>query len=66
MTEYKGFNIKGDGTFGYKEIHRKGAGTLPKQLGGVFTTATVAQREIDRYLAEKEAKDGSKSSTAGS
>lgn len=54
MTEYKGYKIEGDGTFGHKVIKTIGPGALPLDLRGSFTRAFNAQYAIDRYLIEKE------------
>ena len=64
--EYKGFNIKNDGSFGYKTIHNVGSGTLPTKLKGLFTTVTFAKKAIDIYTSEKEKSDaGAKSTSRG-
>lgn len=55
MEEYKGFNIVGDGSFGYKNIKPVGKGSVPKDLRGAYTNGVFAKRGIDSYLASKEA-----------
>lgn len=55
MTEYKGFKIIGDGTYGHKLIKTIGQGSLPDVLKGSFTRLYFAQIAIDRYVLEKEA-----------
>ena len=55
MEEYKGFNIVGDGTFGYKEIKVKGKGSVAKELRGSYTNGAFAKRGIDAFLHTKEA-----------
>lgn len=57
MSEYNGYKIVGDGTYGYKEIKSLGRGALPLALRGVFTTEKVARQAIDYYLATKVNKD---------
>lgn len=56
-TEYNGYKIVGDGTYGYKEIKSIGRGALPTSLRGVFTTEKVARQAIDFHLATKVNKD---------
>lgn len=65
MSEYKGYNIIGDGTFGYQKIKTIGAGKLPVSLGGSYTSPIMAQRQIDTYLLTKEKKDGKTKGDAG-
>lgn len=57
MSEYNGYKIVGDGTYGYKEIKSLGRGALPLALRGVFTTEKVARQAIDYHLATKVNKD---------
>lgn len=57
MSEYNGYKIVGDGTYGYKEIRSLGRGALPLALRGVFTTEKVARQAIDYHLATKVNKD---------
>ena len=57
VIEYKGYNIVGDGTYGYKEIKTIGKGSLPLELRGSFTTSIFAQKAIDAYLQEKVSKE---------
>lgn len=65
--EYNGFNIVGDGTFGYKHIKPTGKGSVALSLRGVYTTAYEAQRAIDAYLKTKlEKTSGNSKSTNGS
>lgn len=56
--EYKGFNIVGDGTFGYKKVKRVGSGTAPKFCSGSFTSESFAKKAIDQYLSGKEGDNG--------
>lgn len=55
MTEYRGFKIVGDGTYGNKLIKTIGQGSLPDVLKGSFTRPSFAHVAIDRYILEKEA-----------
>lgn len=57
MTEYNGYKIVGDGTYGYKEIKSLGRGALPMSLRGAFTSEKVARQAIDYHLATKVNKD---------
>ena len=57
MSEYNGYKIVGDGTYGYKEIKSLGRGALPLSLRGSFTTEKVARQAIDYHLATKVNKD---------
>lgn len=41
-------------------------GKIPNCLGGLFTTRTVAMKEIDRYLESKEKPDAKDTSQSGS
>lgn len=54
MAEYKGFNIEGDGTYGYKNIKSIGKGSIPMELRGVWTSETYARRAIDSLISAKE------------
>lgn len=54
-TEYKGYVIVGDGTYGYKEIKPVGKGSVHLELRGSFTNADQAKIAIDRHLATKPA-----------
>lgn len=56
-TEYNGFKIVGDGTYGYKEIKALGRGSINLSLRGKFTTEKVARQAIDQHLASKVNKD---------
>lgn len=62
-TEYKGYAIVGDGTFGNKLIKAIGKGALPKVLKGSFTNHQHAARAIDLYLGNKGDKDGKENAT---
>jgi len=48
--EYKGYEIVGDGSYGYKSIKPIGRGSVPKQLRGLYTTAQFAQKDIDAHI----------------
>lgn len=52
--EYKGYLIVSDKTFGYFEVKHTGKGSLPKSLSGKYTKTSVAMRDIDTYLNNKE------------
>jgi hypothetical protein len=56
-TEYNGYKIVGDGTYGNKEIRSVGRGALPLTLRGTFTSEKVARQAIDSHLATKVNKD---------
>lgn len=58
MTEYKGYNIDGDGTFGNKVIKPTTKGSVPGELRGSFTTPSFAMRAIDMFLMNKEILNG--------
>lgn len=58
--EYKGYNITGDGKFGYRVIKNIGPGTIPSPLAGVFTGPHPAERAIDVYISVKEKEDARK------
>ena len=48
-VEYEGYVIKGDGTFGYVNIHPVGGrGSVPKPLKGSCSKVVDAQKAIDR------------------
>jgi len=54
MVEYKGYNIVGDGTFGYKEIKPIGKGSVHLELRAMkFTNTKQAQLGIDAFLAKQ-------------
>jgi hypothetical protein len=62
--EYKGYNIKEKGGFGFRSIHTIGPGTLPQALRGMFTNIKLAMHAIDSYENAKGVKgNGKKSST---
>ena len=49
--DYKGYDIKGDGSYGYKNIAPIGGkGSIPVALKGTYTTSAFAERAIDAYL----------------
>lgn len=52
-TEYNGYKIVSDGTYGYKEIKNAGRGSIHLSLRGKFTTEKVARQAIDQHLASK-------------
>lgn len=56
-TEYSGYKIVGDGTYGYKEVKSIGRGAIPNSLRGQFTTEKMAKQAIDHHVASKVAKD---------
>ncbi len=56
-TEYNGYKIVGDGTYGNKEIRQLGRGAIHLSLRGKFTTEKVAPQAIDQHLASKVNKD---------
>ena len=67
MTEeYRGYLIKGDGTFGYHGIYPKGKGSIPKLLKGQFTNVQQARNVIDRSLESlKKGNPNGKAATNG-
>lgn len=55
MTDYRGYKIESDGTFGYQSIKTIGSGgSLPDILKGSFTRTAFAIKAIDSYLTDKE------------
>lgn len=62
--EYKDYRIVGDGTFGNKLIQAKGSGQIPKALAGAYTSPSIAQAAIDRYILAQEEKNGKTKGTA--
>jgi hypothetical protein len=56
-SEYNGYKIVGDGTYGYKEIKPAGRGSIHLSLRGKFTTEKVARQAIDQHLSSKVSKD---------
>jgi len=60
MTEYAGYRIEGDGSYGFKEIKPVGKGSVPKELRGKFTHARQAQLCIDSFLAKQPKKAAKK------
>lgn len=56
-SEYNGYKIVSDGTYGYKEIKSVGRGAIPLALRGQFTSEKVARQAIDYHLATKVNKD---------
>lgn len=68
MSEYKGYNIKSDGTFGMKQIVTVGPGSVPNTLKGSFTNAGAAQRAIEVHLVntpEKKVKKHDEANSSG-
>lgn len=51
--DYRGFNIKIDGTFGMYQIKHRGRGTLATALRGSYTKTSEAMKTIDNYLKAK-------------
>lgn len=64
MSDYNGYVIEVDGTFGLKVIKAKGSGALPNILKGSFTSEAFAQRAIDLYLNNKDSVDVEKVRTS--
>lgn len=52
-SEYNGYKIVSDGTYGYKEIKPAGRGSIHLSLRGKFTTEKVARQAIDQHLSSK-------------
>lgn len=57
MTEYKGFRIVGDGTYGMYVVKAIGPGAIPNVLQGSYSRVKNAQHDIDMYKNEKEERD---------
>lgn len=55
--EYKGYKIEADGCYGYKSIKPIGRGSVPVKLRGLYTSAIIAQKDIDAHL-ERSDKSG--------
>lgn len=56
MTRYRGYEIRAADNSGHYQIHHTGKGSLPAMLAGLWTHVKTAQKQIDDYLALKEAK----------
>ncbi len=54
MTEYNGYNIDIDGSYGMRVIRTIGRGSLPNELRGVWTSEGSARKAIDLSRAKKE------------
>lgn len=52
-SEYRGFKIVGDGTYGMKVVKQIGRGAVPASLKGFFTTDFMAKKLIDQHLSKK-------------
>lgn len=63
--EYKGFQILNDGTFGLWLIKATGRGSVPKNLRGRYTTAVMAQKDIDLHEKVKGKSNGGTKPTSG-
>lgn len=53
MTEYGGYRVENDGSFGMKHIKSIGRGALPNELRGSFTSILFAKKAIDIVQAHK-------------
>lgn len=62
MQEYKGYKLEADGKFGMVAIKPIGRGSVPKELGGDYTSYFYAQRAVDNYAKGKESDGKTKSS----
>lgn len=61
MIEYKGYNVVGDGTFGYSEIKAIGKGSVHLELRTQkFTNTRQAKLAIDSFLAKQPKKTATK------
>jgi len=58
MYIHKTYAIEPDGVFGYYRVRSKAQGQSPRDLNGVYTTRTMAEKAIDAYLATKEKPNG--------
>jgi hypothetical protein len=56
--EHRGYQIVGDGTYGYKEIKAMGKGSVHLSLRGAYTTSFMAKRAIDLHEDSKVVKGG--------
>lgn len=62
--EYKGYNIVSTPVYTMKSIKPIGKGSVHKELTGLYTSASEAEKAIDRFLVEKE-KAGAKTKKSG-
>ncbi len=58
MTEYNGYNIEGDGSYGLKVVKTIGRGSLPLELRSMYSSVGEARKAIDVSRAKKEKFDG--------
>lgn len=58
QTEYRGYAIEGDGTYGQKVIKPIGKGSVHLNLRGSYTTVAFAKRAIDVFLTQKDVPNG--------
>lgn len=56
MSEYHGYVIQGDGTYGYKKIRPVGKGSVPLELRGDYTTEAFARQAIDIFISTEKGK----------
>lgn len=57
MTEYKGYRIVGDGTYGMFVVKSIGPGAIPDMLQGSYLRVVNAKQAIDIYSLHKEERD---------
>lgn len=57
LTEYKGYKIQHDGTFGMYTIKPLGKGSVPKELKGRYTSYGAAQAMIDAASKTRRGKE---------
>lgn len=64
IIEYLGYQIKPHKQYptSWIVVTAGKGGKIPDILGGMFTSPSVAKREIDAYLAKKELKNGKEGS----
>lgn len=55
--EYKGYQIVSDNNYSLKKIKPIGKGSVHKELTGLYTSSSEAEKSIDRFLSEKEKVD---------
>jgi hypothetical protein len=58
QTEYRGYAIENDGTYGQKVIKPVGKGSVHLNLRGSYTTEAFAKRAIDVFLIQKDEPNG--------
>lgn len=57
LTEYKGYKIQHDGTYGMYTIKPLGKGSVPKELKGRYTSTGAAKAMIDAASKTRRGKE---------